>query len=608
VEVTWLDLLLDGASAEAIDRHRDGLLHDGADPARVEREAGAALRLKALLDERRHRALELAALNDITTQLAGVRQPDQLLLEITTQARRLLGVDLAYIGLVRGDDVVLEVASGALTPRLRRLRLPRTAGMLGAVLMRGEPIWTSDYSTESTFTHDSYDVVAAAEKFRALLGVPLTVRGVVIGALFACKRRERHFAEDEITLLSALASHAAIAIDNASTLERYQLMAERLANANDQLARTLAWDQRLTAVVLQGGGVDELIHEIAGAVTGKIWFVEAHDHVPPDLAGRVPELPLLLASLLEEPPEGGCAVPLNDGVGQVRVVIAGRHVVGALVLVDSQDADYDRLLLDRAAPPLALAVVGESAVAEATRLSRDALLVDLLLRPEPDPAVLRQRMRNAGLKPSTPYCLIAVEPAADRQQARAELGAVGLPAGTVIVPDGPRLVAVVPTSDPGALARASRRSGKLVMATAGIAGPTTSPEDLHRCYREAAATLDALLTLGRTATAATSDELGIYRVLLSHTGREQLQAQLEESLGAVLREQERRTVPLLATIKAFLDHGGRAAPAAKELGIHVNTIHQRLAIVDRLLGSTWREAPRSLDLHLLLRVHPETAL
>ncbi|WP_429427312.1 helix-turn-helix domain-containing protein [Nocardia sp. GAS34] len=538
-------------------------------------------------------------------QLARTRQPDQLLSEIATQARRLLGVDLAYIGLIRGDDVVLEVASGALTPRLRQLRLPRTAGMLGAVLARGEPIWTSDYSTESAFTHDAYDAVAAAENFRALLGVPLIVRGAVLGALFACKRRERHFVEDEISLLSALASHAAIAIDNSATMERYQVMAERLAKANDELARTLAWDQRLTGVVLQGGGVDDLVREIAAAVTGKIWFVDAHDLVPTDLASRAPELPSLLASLLEEPPEGGCPAPLNDGLGQIRVVIAGRRVVGALVLVGSQDPDRDRLLLDRAAPPLALAVVGERAVAEATRLSRDALVVDLLLRPEPDPAVLRRRVRNAGLEPSTPYCLIALEPATDGQQARVELGAVGLPAGTVIVTDGPRLVAIVPASDAVALARAIRRSGKLVTATAGIAGPTTGSTDLHRCYNDATATLDALLTLGRTATAAT-DELGIYHILLSHTGRQQLQAQLEESLGAILKEQERRKIPLLATIRAFLDHGGRATPAAKELGIHVNTLHQRLAIIDRLLGPTWREAPRSLDLHLLLRVHPET--
>ncbi|MFC5724676.1 helix-turn-helix domain-containing protein [Streptomyces gamaensis] len=603
---SWLDLLLAGASAETIDRHRDGLLRGGADATRVDREASAVLRLKSRLDERRRRASELAALNDIAALLAGVRQPSELLPEITTQSRRLLGVDLAYIGLVRGDSVVLEVASGALTPHLRGLRAPRTAGMLGAVITRGEAIWTSDYSTESAFVHDSYDAVAAAERFQALLGVPLVVRDEVIGALFVCKRRERQFTEEEITLLSAMASHAAIAIDNAAALERYQNTAERLAAANEELARTLAWDRQLTGVVLRGGGVDGLVHEIAQAATGDIAFVDARDGVPPDLADRLPELPSLLASLLDQQPEHGFAVvPLDGGAGLARAVVAGRLVVGVMVLVGGEDTDHDRLLLDRAAPVLALAVVGERAVAEATRLSRDALVVDLLLRPEPDPAALRQRMRNAGLEPSTRYCLVAVEPGEDRQRARGEIDALGLPAGTVIAADGPRLVAVVPTGDPEALARTGRTGGRLATVTAGIAGPTTGPADFHHRYRDAVATLDALLTLGRTGTVVTADELGIYRVLLSHTGRDQLRAQLEESLGAVLREQERRSVPLLPTLKAYLDHGGRAAPAAKELGIHVNTLYQRLAVLDRLLGPTWRDAPRSLDLHMLLRVHPE---
>lgn len=220
---------------------------------------------------------------------------------------------------------MLEVASGALIPRLRGLRAPRTAGMLGAVLTRGEPIWTSDYSTESAFTHHAYDAVATAEKFRALLGVPLTVRGEAIGALFACKRRERHFNEDEIILITALASHAAIAIDNAAAVERYQAAAERLAMVNDELARTLTWDQRLTGVVLRGGGVEDLVREIAQSATGEVRFVDARDRVPADLAERAPELPTLLTSLLDEPPEGGAAVPLSDGAGQVRAVIAGRH-------------------------------------------------------------------------------------------------------------------------------------------------------------------------------------------------------------------------------------------------------------------------------------------
>jgi DNA-binding PucR family transcriptional regulator len=128
-------------------------------------------------------------------------------------------------------------------------------------------------------------------------------------------------------------------------------------------------------------------------------------------------------------------------------------------------------------------------------------------------------------------------------------------------------------------------------ATAGVAGPTASPADLHRCYREAIDTKDALLTLGRVGAVVTAEQLGIYRVLLNHTGRRELEAQFDEALGAVIAEQKRRDVPMLATLKAFLDHGCRAAPTARTLGVHVNTLYQRIALLDRLLGTDWRQPP-----------------
>jgi DNA-binding PucR family transcriptional regulator len=87
--------------------------------------------------------------------------------------------------------------------------------------------------------------------------------------------------------------------------------------------------------------------------------------------------------------------------------------------------------------------------------------------------------------------------------------------------------------------------------------------------------------------------------LLNHTGRRELEEQFDEALGAVVAEQKHRNLPML---KAFLDHGCRAAPTARTLGVYVNTLYQRIALLDRLLGPDWRQPPRSLDLHVLLRV------
>ena len=124
----WLDLLLAGVSVDAIYRRRDELVHAGVDAAHAERHAGAAVRLHALLDERRRRVSELTALNDIAAQLTSTHAVDELLPQITAQARRLLGVDCAYIGVLHGEDFVVEFASGALTAQLVGLHVPAEPG------------------------------------------------------------------------------------------------------------------------------------------------------------------------------------------------------------------------------------------------------------------------------------------------------------------------------------------------------------------------------------------------------------------------------------------------------------------------------------------------
>ncbi|MEU7043804.1 helix-turn-helix domain-containing protein [Streptomyces varsoviensis] len=243
-------------------------------------------------------------------------------------------------------------------------------------------------------------------------------------------------------------------------------------------------------------------------------------------------------------------------------------------------------------------------MADATRHSRDVLLLDLLTRPASGPLTPRQRMRNAGLDPSASYSVLVAEPDDDAQRARRELTAGGLPLGTVLVPRGARLVALVPGTTPESILELWE-GRDAPAATIGVSGPATGPDALARCHHDAELTLDALLTLGRRGQAATADGLGLYRVLLSHTGRRELRAQYERLLGPVLREQDKRRLPLVETLHAYLDHGCRAASAARALHIHVNTLYQRLAVLDDLLGLDWREPPRSVDLQLLLRVHFE---
>ncbi|AZZ52709.1 helix-turn-helix domain-containing protein [Rathayibacter festucae] len=95
-------------------------------------------------------------------------------------------------------------------------------------------------------------------------------------------------------------------------------------------------------------------------------------------------------------------------------------------------------------------------------------------------------------------------------------------------------------------------------------------------------------------------DLGVFAVLLSRTGRQELRDQTARELGPVLAEEAARGVPLLRTLEVFLDQGRRPTATASALRVHVNTVYQRLTALDRLLGREWRE--RALELQVLLRL------
>lgn len=94
----------------------------------------------------------------------------------------------------------------------------------------------------------------------------------------------------------------------------------------------------------------------------------------------------------------------------------------------------------------------------------------------------------------------------------------------------------------------------------------------------------------------------MYRVLLSHAGRTDVEAAFTRTLGPVTDAQRRSGVPLLETMRVFLDHGRSPRAAAGALGVHVNTVYQRIDTIDRLISAQWRQPGPAVETHMLLRL------
>ena len=81
-----------------------------------------------------------------------------------------------------------------------------------------------------------------------------------------------------------------------------------------------------------------------------------------------------------------------------------------------------------------------------------------------------------------------------------------------------------------------------------------------------------------------------------------LRAFLTRTLGAVKAHDAGRGTDLWRTLEGFLVESGHLANTARRLGIHINTLYQRLERLDEVLGVGWRESDRRLELHLAVRL------
>lgn len=560
----WLDLILDGVSVSQLERHAEQLIASGTDAGLAREQALQATQLTLLLQQRQQRGDTLNALNSIASKIAALSDPRTLFQAIVDQAMVLLGSDLAYLGLFEGTDLRVEVAGGAVSSTLPGAIAPGDVGLVGEIHRRAEPVWTHDYAIDQGFQHfEDGDRPMAAEGVRGVLGVPLHGADGVIGVLFAAVRRSHRFTKDEIQILVALAAHAAVAIDNAKANDQVRRMNLELRKRTGELERMLEWDTSLQQVVLCGGGVDEILAEASRIAERQVRF------------------------------RPGCPKPGPHD----RPVRADGQVLGYLTVED----DSCLSLLDRAATAVAMVLRAEQAALEATRHQRDGLVLGLITDQPTSRAELRQVATIAGLDLDARYVAVVAQPHDhDGEQARNLLERLSWPPGSVVIRRGTRVVALVCT-DSAEKALELWRSGAKTVGTAGI-GDAHPIADLWLSFREAQHTLSALLALDRVGDAARAEDLGIYRVLLSEGAESGLDQIIEQTLGPLLEVERKRNLHLLDTVEAYLHHLQRHSATAKALGIHPNTLYQRLEVIDRVLGADWRTPSRALDLQVLLKL------
>ena len=295
----------------------------------------------------------------------------------------------------------------------------------------------------------------------------------------------------------------------------------------------------------------------------------------------------------------------------VRGDLVGRlHVLAML----HPFSEIDHLTVDRAATAVALTLLGRSEARHLADHACNALIADVLGGRLQEPAEfyrrcstcrvdlegkdlavivviphgLASRAARQGLEE---YERQAVRTAilSDVREAVRDSGCRGL-CGL----DGDRVIAIVgvePRRGLGqtldeigtkAVSRIARRYDDL-RPRAGVSGQT-SPHSLLKALRNAyeAADLHAASDEGPLVTHF--DSLGPSHLLLRLAEGPELARYVESELGPLLEHDARARSPLLPTLRAFIDCGGRKSEAARRLSIERRSVYHRLARLELTMG------------------------
>ena len=480
-----------------------------------------------------------------------------------------LGCDVSWAGFLRDDYIVMAAHQGLRTPEMAatwRLRLGEGIG--GTVALMGKPRMSGDYH------HDSRRVplkrLIDNEGILALLVVPILAADRTHGVLYAARRQPYAWQDDEQDLLGEIAQELGVRlrqldVDGAATQAAItQQLAAARATAALQSAAALADS------FIANDDVDAAVDALAAQCHA---FAELRhvDGTRLSSGGRV-------------------------GTGTPRVVlmdeIEGTNGLTLSIITDACADETTDAAIRFAANLFKLQLLRLTERARTTERLKGELIDQLLTGRLNDSTALQRRLGLLGFNMlhGAQVLVIGVRGRdAEDVPARFVRGLrATFPQCVTDSRDG-RLVVLVDLTNRsakrlsedlrGLVDRDGTGQHEIVI---GIGRPCAVMFDFSMSYDEARIACELALTERGHESLVTARDLGIQG--LASLPLAQLRATVSETLGPLIDSDRRRGTEYLDTVRSYLSHDRHLPTTAAELRIHYNTVRNRIARVQQMLG------------------------
>ncbi|HVD00859.1 MAG TPA: helix-turn-helix domain-containing protein [Candidatus Dormibacteraeota bacterium] len=553
---------------------------------------------------------ELDFLQRLAQDAATAQKPGELVELIIRETTSAMAIDVCSLYLAEpGEALLMLAATNGLNPSMvGRAHLRVGSGITGWVAEHREHLAVPDVGEDVRF---KWIPGVDQKRFRSMLSVPIEAADRLVGVLNVQSEERRDFGPADVDFLKAIAGQVA------GILERMELQ-RRLEAQLAEIRLSHEIHERFTQLSLDGAGIPAILAGVGALAGGRAALYSTDGFRVRGAAEDGDALPSRLnlpEELLREhgPPEVRLTAGRPPRELDVVPVRAGSDLLGFLVVAvpeaGGDDADGRLRALQHGSTVLALEMAKERAAAEVERRLRGDLVEELLaggLDAAEAERLAKQAERLGHRLPQRAW-VVVLEP--DDAAAEAELNAKGRQdrlhsvladlarrrlAGALTLTRSSSAVVLLSEEVAPDLAAAERLASQLHAAAAPLLRPATlsagvgnlaeSVAELARSHQEARQALRLTRRGGIHGKITSYRSLGAFRLLLDVQSPEALRRFVGEVLGPLLKYAESRETPLLETLEALAAARWVRRAAARDLGIHVNSMSYRLERIESISG------------------------
>ena len=570
---------------------------------------------------------ELDFLQRLAQEAATAQKPGELVELVIRETTSAMATDVCslYLSEPDGDELKLAATNGLNPSMVGRAHLRVGVGITGWVAQHREHLSVPDVGADTRF---KWIPGVDQKRFRSMLSVPIEAGDRLVGVLNVQSVDRRDFVGADVDFLKAIAGQVA------GILERMELQ-RRLEAQLAEIRLSHEIHGRFTQLSLDGAGIPAILDAVGSLAGGRAGLysidgfrvrsgVEEGDALPSRL--------MLPPELLREhgPPEVRLSAGRPARELDVVPVRAGSDLLGLLVVAvpgeDTEGADGRLRALQHGSTILALEMAKERAAAEVERRLRGDLVEELLAGGLDDAEAERLARQAERLGHRLPHraWVVVLEP--DDAASEAEMAARGRQdrihgalsdlarrrlGGALTLTRSSSAVVLLSEDVAPDLATAERHADQLHAAAApflrpgtasiGIGNLAESVAELARSHHEARQALRLARRGGMRGKITSYRSLGAFRLLLEVQSPEALRRFVGEVLGPLLKYAESRETPLLETLEALAAARWVRRAAARDLGIHVNSMSYRTERIEAISGLKLDEPETRVAIAIALR-------